>query len=246
MPEEAKVFWSGEEDYVIESVNINVDETGVAEVTEILLCKDEAACKQALVVSPENIPVPLTRSYVKSTSADRIEAGMWKVTRVFTALITEDTDSLLKVYTCETVANHEPIQTHPDFITFAGTPTNRLNGAVFDLTSGDFLRFAPYLPDNTKNRKAGITDYKVPIISFSETRLVLKEDLAAFVRGIGFVDDSPPDVPLRPRFKNRNWLLVQCDPEWVAEGVYKLVRKWACSGPRGWDRTIYPPITIAK
>lgn len=243
MPDEPLVFWGGDEDYVIESISVNVDEVGVAEVTETLLCKNEAACVAALNVVAADIPVPLIYPFVRSTSSDRIEAGMWKVTRVYSAMITDDSDKLLKLYTCETVANHEPIQTHPNFIDFAGTPSNKLNGAVFDMQSGDFQRFAPYLSDGTKNRKAGITDYKVPIVSFSEVRIVFADELASFVRGVGFVDESPPDSPLRPRFSNRNWLLVQCEPEWVAESTYRLTRKWACSGPRGWDRTIYPPIS---
>ena len=241
-----QVFWGGEEDYVTESVSISVDEVGVCELVQTLICKDEAAAVSALNVKTTDIPVPLFYPYVKSTSADRIEADMWKVTRVFSAVITDDSEALFKSYSCETVANNEPIQTHPDFLLFAGTPLAPKNGAVFDLTTGEFQRFAPYLSDNTRNRKAGITDYKVPIISFSEVRIVFQDELASFVRGAGFVDESPPDHPLRPRFKKRNWLLVQCDPEWVADETYKLTRKWAASGPRGWDRTIYPPTPIPK
>jgi hypothetical protein len=245
MAEQPLVFWGGE-DIITESVSVNVDEVGVCEVVQTMLCKDESAVRKALDVKPEDMPVPLFYPYVKATSADRIEAGMWKVTRTFSAVISEDSDALFKVYSCETIANHEPIQTHPDFLLFAGIPTAPKNGAVYDLQSGDFMRFAPYLPDGTKNRKAGITDYKVPIISFSEVRIVFEDELASYVRGSGFVDDSPPDHPLRPRFKKRNWLLVQCDPEWVTEQTYRLTRKWACSGPRGWDRTIYPAITMPK
>ena len=242
----AETVWGAEDDYVRQSISISVDEVGVCELTETLLCKDEAAAVEALAVVAEDIPVSLINPYVKGTSADRLEAGWWQVVRTFSAALLDDSELLFKVYSCETVANSEPIQTHPDFNTFAGVPGSPVNGAIFDLQTGDFMRFAPYLPDGSKNRKAGITDYKVPIISFSEVRIIFEDELSSFVRGTGFVDDSPPNHPLRPRFKHRNWMLVVCDPQWVCDKTYKLTRKWACSGPRGWDRVVYPPIAIPK
>lgn len=242
----AETYWGADEDFVTESINISVDEIGVCSISETLLCKDEATAQGKLSVVADDCPLPLTRPYVKGTNSNRTEAGWWKVVRNYSAVISTESEDLLKLYELETVANNEPIQTHPDFNDFAGDPSAPLNGAVFDPVAGDFLRFTPYAPDGSKNRKSGIKDYKVPIINFTETRVVFEEELGEYIRGAGFVDDSPPDSPLRPRFSKRNWLLTECAPEWVAEGAYRLRRKWACSGPRGWDRDIYPEINIPK
>lgn len=50
---------------------------------------------------------------------------------------------------------------HPDFLKFAGTPAEPLNGAQFT-KRGKFTRFADFLPSGERNKLAGITRFLTP------------------------------------------------------------------------------------
>lgn len=184
-----------------------------------------------------------------------MEAGFWQVTRNFTAVLSEELIGVRRLYKCNTTANREPIQTHPRFNFFAGKPGAEVNGAVFDANTGNFNRFKPYITPGEsytdaegalqvavtmfKNRKSGVTDYFVPIVKLTETALIFQEDLGAEVSRLTAIEE-PPDTPLRPRFTFRTWLLSKADPVWIGYQVFKLTKEWSLSGPRGWDKDIYP------
>ena len=237
------------------SVTMEVDEVGVAHVTEVLLCKDEGMAKEALDFAASDIPLPLDRPFVGSSSSERVEGGMWQVTRVFTAILDESDIGTYKLYKTSCVANREPIETHPNFSVFAGTPDTREQyGTVWD-AQGNFERFTPYIGKGTtfvagfvlgprlvKSRKAGVKDYLMPIIKYEENMLVLAENLPALVKKLSQRDD-PPKSPIKPSYAARTWLLTSARPEWVAEGTFRLKREWSMSGPNGWDLDVYPPMT---
>lgn len=251
MPDEAK-YWKGEGPH-LRSISLNVDEVGVVTITENLAIKDLAAAQAALNVSAEDCPLGLTRPYVTGTSLDRIEGDMYQVSRNFSAILDEDSIGSYAVYKCATIANKEPIQTHPRFTFFAGTRDAPVNGAVFDINN-NFERFKPYISagekitengaqttasTTKKNRKCGVSDYYMPIVRFEETKLVTKENLANLVEQLTYVEEDMPNSDLRPEWPLRTWLLTKCDPEWVAHQVFRLKREWSLSGPRGWDGDIY-------
>lgn len=54
-----------------------------------------------------------------------------------------------------------PITEHPDFLKFAGTPAEPLNGAQFT-KRGKFSGFADFLPSGERNKLAGITRFLTP------------------------------------------------------------------------------------
>lgn len=54
-----------------------------------------------------------------------------------------------------------PITEHPDFLKFAGTPADPLNGAQFT-KRGKFTGFADFLPSGERNKLAGITRFLTP------------------------------------------------------------------------------------
>lgn len=54
-----------------------------------------------------------------------------------------------------------PITEHPDFLKFAGTPQQPLNGAQFT-KRGKFTGFADFLPSGERNKLAGITRFLTP------------------------------------------------------------------------------------
>lgn len=249
----ATVIWKGNEPHR-SAISLNVDELGVLELTEIWQCRDPDMAKRVLNVTASDCPLNLPRPYVKSTSADRMEGNTWQVTRTFSAVLSEDIIGQRKTYKCTTVANMEPIQTHPEFNNFAGKLGGPINGAVFD-SQNSFERFKPYISNGEKytdrngtlqeatktikNRKCGIQDYLCPIVHLTETKLVLGERLSAEVKQLGGIDATPPNTPLKPHWPRRTWLVTKTDPQWVAKGVYKLVTEWSLSGPRGWDKDVY-------
>jgi hypothetical protein len=248
----ATVIWKGNVPHR-SSITVTVDDVGVAVVTEVWQCRDESMAKTVLNVTASDCPLGLPRPYVKSTSADRMEADTWQVTRTFSAVLDEGLIGQRKIYKCTTVANKEPIQTHPEFKKFAGVFGAPVNGAVF--AEDGFERFKPYITQGEKytdrdgnvqtatttikNRKCGVQDYLCPIVHLSETKLILKENLASEVKKLAGIDRVTPNTPLKPHWPKRTWLLTKADPQWVASDVYKLVREWSLSGPRGWDKDVY-------
>lgn len=251
----ATVIWKGIEAHR-SSMSVQVDDMGVATITEVYQCKDEEMANTKLSVTAADCPLGLTRPKVTGTSADRMEAGLWQVTRNFSAILDEDLIGLRKLYKCTTVANREPIQTHPRFTYFAGKLGAEVNGAVFEAGAGNFNRFKPYITsgetytdedgvkkiatDTIKNRKCGVTDYLMPIVRLTETKLILQEDLSAAVSRLTIIDNHVPITPIKPLYPLRTWLLSKADPTFAAHQVFKLVREWSLSGPRGWDADIYP------
>jgi len=256
MPENttAKVIWKGSEAHT-SKISISVDRLGVASVTEVRECKDEKQAASELGVVAEDCPLGLARPRVTSTAADRLEAGMWQVTREFSAILDEDLIGLTTVFKGNTTANREPIETHPQFNYFAGKRNEEVNGAVFDEKDGSFDRFKPFITTGDKytdksgamqtatstfkNRKGGVTDYLVPIAKITEERLFLLEDLPAPIEELTAIVPAP-DSLITPVYSKRTWLLTAADPVWVGREVYKLTREWSASGPRGWDVDIYP------
>ena len=249
----ATTVWRGEDPHVY-SKTIEVDEVGVSTITEVYSCRDEDMAKDCLDFAAEDCTLPVTRPRVESSAGDRVEGGMWQVTRNFVGILSEELVGDFRIYGCKTIANREPIQTHPNFKDFGGKAGAPVCGAVFDAI-GNFERFKPYLTTGDfklvngvktavttleKNRKCGVTDYLCPIVHLTESRLILEEDLDSFIQGLGFIDDEPPDTSMRPDWPNRSWLLSKADPQWVGFQVYKLQREWSLSGPRGWDGDIYP------
>jgi hypothetical protein len=131
----------------------------------------------------------------------------------------------------------EPIQTHPDFATLAGTPSEPENAAIFidpqtwkqssDDDAGVFDRFGD-------GELAGVAAYRVPTaiwteISFSTSKPSDADDL-------GKIDDPPGSPPAFP--DGRDWMSVAYN--YRKRGfVYEIRRSWELSGRGGWNPLIY-------
>lgn len=146
------------------------------------------------------------------------------------------------VYSLDTSLSEEPIELHPDFETFAGTPASPLNGAVFidpdtgrittDNAKGVFREFMATV-SGAANIKAGIESYLAPgaqwtETSFSRTRPTDLGDLGSI--------DSPSGP--NPSFTGRTWLYSGA-PYTRRGGVYQISKSWMLSGRLGWDTDIY-------
>lgn len=149
-------------------------------------------------------------------------------------------------YELDVSTGEEPIQTHPDFETFAGTPATPLNGAIFldpdtrkpsKLPDAVWFEFAVAdAAPGTTNKKAGVVSYLVPgttwnEISFSKTR-------PTDVGNVGKIDTPSGPAPTLP--DDGTWLYIGMN--YTKRGsIYEIRKTWRASSRGGWDTDIYAP-----
>jgi hypothetical protein len=143
-------------------------------------------------------------------------------------------------YVLSSSLSEEPIELHPDFAEFAGTPSSPNNGAVFidpetgkkttDDNKGVFREFAFSGGDGF----AGIESFLSPgatwqEISFSTNR---PSDLGR----LGQIDNPSGS---NPSFgSGRNWIYSAADYT-RRGGIYEIRKTWLLSGRNGWKSELY-------
>lgn len=132
--------------------------------------------------------------------------------------------------------SEEPIQTHPKFKEFAGTPSDPKNGAIF---------IDPETGKPTKNNEKGVfrefgfgskfegvdsylnISCTYTVTSYQATKPKDSSDVGKI--------SSPPGAP---KTSGRNWLYTGM--EYTRRGgVYEVRKSWLMSGPGGWKKEIY-------
>jgi len=132
------------------------------------------------------------------------------------------------VYEIDTVTIQAPIETHPNFASFAGTIGTPLNGAIFDPTDGTFRKFGNDAPD----RWRGVTSYEMPVAIVRETEITVTSPSVATVGRI----DSPPLAPSLGA--GQTWRLASVTSD-IRGRIYVVRREWQASGPKGWNTVLY-------
>lgn len=127
-------------------------------------------------------------------------------------------------------SGQDNIETHPDFMDFAGTPAAPLNGARFEPNS---LRFQGFLND-PENRKYGVTTYLVPNIQIYISYWTQREPE---IKARNTIVGNIPGVVDIPGVKN--YLLIGMPYRQIGN-LYQITEQYLGSGPRGWDPDIYP------
>lgn len=119
----------------------------------------------------------------------------------------------------------EPIESHPNFTQWAGTPSAPIGGIFED----DTERFLGW-----KNTSAfyGISSYLVPTVTL---RRQYHSDSKPNVTNIGKVYASPSGAP---ESGSRNWMLTSIPFQSEGEG-YSVTEEYLMSGPRGWSEDLY-------
>ena len=129
----------------------------------------------------------------------------------------------------DTAVMEAPIEAHPNFADFAGTPAAPLNGAVF-LQDGAgnwrFDQFGPAAPASFR----GVTSFEVPTSVSRRTTITTFEPEANEV--------GLRRVPFNTFGIDRDWLLVRCSSQ-KRGNVYVTKYEWKASGPYGWNHSIY-------
>jgi hypothetical protein len=126
-------------------------------------------------------------------------------------------------------SGQDPIQTHPNFLKFAGTSADPKNGAYFDPESGEFVGFT-----DSNEDFFGTTAYIVPSVTVNlsfYTHYV--PDLAAVGEIYGW---TVPNLLAPPNVKN---FLLLGMPYRQIGNVFQVTHQILGSGPNGWNRTIY-------
>lgn len=139
--------------------------------------------------------------------------------------------------------DEDPIELHPNFEAFAGTPSAPLNGAVFidpdteKPTASDelgvFREFRARIGP-AANRKAGVEGFLTPGVTWTENSFSTSRptDLGQ----LGTIDS--PSGP-QPSFSgSRDWLYWQATYR-QRGGIFQITKTWRLSGRGGWDPDIY-------
>jgi hypothetical protein len=233
---------------------IEFDVTGVARATLTYQCKWQYVERliKRLRYHPDFYWLKL-----KHASATREEALHARITATFEGIDPEQQDTSgttggggggitgeITTYTLETAVDSEPIETHPDFITFAGKWNDEntwINGADFDKTDGRFKGFRPMLDNGTANPKGRVTSYLSPGVIYTRTRLVPGVNVQTLGIRLNAVGnrDTPPSSGILPAIASgRNWLYLGATVEQIGDGI-RVVERWRLSGRNGWDEDIY-------
>jgi hypothetical protein len=137
------------------------------------------------------------------------------------------------IWTLSRSPSQEPIDTHPDFEAFAGTPASPLNGAIFD-EDGLFVRFAADDP----NVWGGVSKYLEMAAVLTKVSVVRTEPSSDEVipRRETPSTGSAIDVPT---ITGRNWLKTDYSKK-QSGSVWELTEEWTMSGQQGWNEELYP------
>lgn len=169
-------------------------------------------------------------------TGQRGKPGWWTVNYVFEGFLVSLPDP---TYELTTSLSQEPIQTHPDFATFAGTPSNPQNGSIFvDPDTGfnsnkNNAIWKEFAFKGTANEKAGIESYLAPGAEWRETKFQTSRPTG--IRDVGTIE-TPAGSP--PTLSGRDWLA--WGETYVRRGhIYQVTSTWKLSGRNGWDADIY-------
>lgn len=138
------------------------------------------------------------------------------------------------IYELDIRTSEEPIESHPDFKTFAypaGT-----NGSRFDPTDGSFMGFMPQYSGTDVTNKAwvGVRGYLSPGAIWRKCYVSTTQP--SDISQLGKID-SPEGSPPAIR-DGANWLYAGLT--WEQRGrVYTVKKEWQLSGRQGWNTAIY-------
>ena len=179
---------------------------------------------------------PFPNMSLTRRTGQRGKPGWWSVNYVFEGFLVSLPDP---TYELTTSLSQEPIQTHPDFSTFAGTPASPNNNSIFiDPETG--LRsqkinaiWKEFAVSGSANEKGGIESYLAPGAEWRETKF--QETRPTGIRDVGTIE---PPVGPNPTLSGRNWLA--WGETYVRRGhIYQVTSTWKLSGRNGWDTDIY-------
>lgn len=186
--------------------------------------------------------------YRKKVSITREDQGIGRCTISFEGMAPTDytiDPAVVRSYNVIGSTSSEPVATHPDFETVAGTSNDPVAGAVFE--DGKFKEFTDEYDDggDPARKKMGVKSYLSGGVIYEETTLRRNASSDRLdLTKLGCIDE-PPDSPLKPTLHDtRNWLLISAEASRVGNEGVKEVKRWRASGPRGWDPDFYAEAAV--
>lgn len=212
------------------------DRYGVDTIQLIVKIPDNLFPQQVLA---DFAPHPrFSNMLLSKRDGQRGEPGYWNVTYTFEGFLLSAPEP---TYELNTSLSQEPIQTHPDFASLAGTPSSPLNGAIFvdpetrrqsEAENAVFKEFSNN-PEPGSQSKAGVDSYLVPGAEWREIKFQTTRPTG--MKNVGTID-TPSGSP--PTLSGRDWLA--WSESYVRRGgVYQVQTTWKLSGRNGWDTDIY-------
>lgn len=236
------------------SATVTIDENGIAEAQETYTI----AWSSAVSFANRKYRHPDYSWLVrKKAVVRRIEGGLATVTIDYEGVSPDATGGSdgepgrIITYSLEVNTSAEPIETHPDFRTFAGQAkegggVNETTGATWDAKKR-FTGFAIEEDGATSTKyyananlnKAGVTSYLVPGVTYTQS--ITNYDgrqSSARLNLVGKIS-NPPSSDILPKVAaGRDWLLIGANSRQVGDGI-NVEYKWRLSGPNGWDQELY-------
>jgi hypothetical protein len=123
-------------------------------------------------------------------------------------------------------SGQDPIETHPDFVKFAGTIDDPKNNARFDDETGEFIGFF-------NGELQGVTSYIVPSTIVNLTYYTTS---VPSLERVGKIKSSLPNFRRPPNVKN--YLLMAMPYRQIAN-IYAVTEQYLGSGEGGWNKKIY-------
>lgn len=147
--------------------------------------------------------------------------------------------------TLDIASSQEPIDSHPNFLNFAGTPDSPLNGAKYDPNDGRFLFFQAEDPATSGklNTYAGVRSYNEPIQVVSQSRIDTEwpdEDEFSLLGKI--IESDYLDSQIPSLSGDRNWIYTGIRIRSIGNVYFEVTRTAALSGRRKWIDAIYDPV----
>jgi hypothetical protein len=229
---------------------ITLDRYGVVSAVMSWTTNFDTAVQYALARNTHPIYGWLYRS---SAQVTREEANLGRVRVEYKGIPPEYAQQSQKTYSVEGCLSTEPIETHPDFVTFAGNSNaSSKNGAVFD-DDGVFLNFSGKDQNNdVSRRKTGVRSYLCPSLILTEVIVKPYKTISGYspatpssMTGLGCIVDPPANPVMPTVHSTRTWMLSGVTVEDLGNGTQET-RRWRLSGPRGWDPDIYKASAINK
>ena len=136
------------------------------------------------------------------------------------------------VWTIESVAGQESIGTLSNLEEIAGTPSEPLNGAIFDPITGIFEAFGPDAPDDLR----GVSNYLVPSVVVKKVWYTTGNPDGG--KAVGEIDFPGGPLAGSNSSGSQNWLKTGFNAEWYGS-FWQISESWLRSGENGWNQDIY-------
>lgn len=188
-----------------------------------------------------------TLPVIGSDHPDNFKLKAWKTTttrmtlgrtRIVVDYIGINSDPTPKIVSFPGGSGRDPIETHPDFVKFAGSAGAPKNGAIFDTETGEFLGFSATTTSaagsTKKNDFGGVNSYIVPNVLVYLTYYTWR---IPTIGRLGRIKSGGLTGVHRPS-NVKNWLLIGKPYEQVGP-LYRVTEQYLGSGPDGWNRDIY-------